>query len=355
MKTMINNQFSKYVVKPNITVIDAMKAINRNTEGIVYVCNDDGILFGTLTDGDIRRYIIHNGDLHTSVEGIVNKTPVCISMTERKKGNTIMEEHSIRSVPVVDKENRIIEILFLNKRRKKKINRIDTPVIIMAGGMGTRLKPYTNILPKPLIPVGDKTITEHIIDRFKRYGCSAFTIIVNYKKHFIESYFKEIDLDVNISFVEEQEFRGTGGGLSLLKGMFSDTVFLSNCDILVEGDYTDILKHHKDQKNIVTMVCAIKNSRLPYGTVEMSEEGKALRLKEKPEFSFVTNTGLYVLEPEFISRIPDDGFCNITDAIQECIDDGLNVGVYPVSEEAWMDMGQLDELKKMTERLEELK
>ena len=144
---------------------------------------------------------------------------------------------------------------------------------------------------------------------------------------------------------------GTGGGLRLLEGKYSSSFFMSNCDILVEEDYGKILRYHRENKNIVTMVCAKKNLIIPYGTVRVSDEGQALMLDEKPELSFVTNTGLYVLEPEFLQEIPQNVFIHITDIIQKCIDEKKRVGVYLISEDHWMDMGQLDELERMRKQL----
>ena len=221
----------------------------------------------------------------------------------------------------------------------------------MAGGKGTRLYPYTQILPKPLIPIGEKTITEHIMSRFKEYGCSHFDMIVNYKKHFIKSYFLDNENTVDVDFIEETEFLGTGGGLRLLEGKYQSTIFMTNCDILIEEDYAKILEYHKKNNNIITMVCAEKNMLIPYGTVEISETGQALALKEKPRLSFITNTGFYVIEPEFLNMIPENTFIHITDIIQNCIDTGKKVGVYKILEEKWLDMGQMEEMERMRQKL----
>ena len=221
----------------------------------------------------------------------------------------------------------------------------------MAGGKGTRLYPYTQILPKPLIPIGDKTITEHIMDRFIEHGCDKFTMIVNYKKHFIRSYFIENEEQRNIEFINEDEFLGTGGGLKLLENKMQSTFFMTNCDILVEEDYSEILKYHKIQRNIITMVCAVKNMTIPYGTVDIREDGSVIGLKEKPEFTFITNTGFYVIEPELLRLIPENTFIHVTDLIQQCIEEEKKVGVYKISEDKWLDMGQLDELERMKEKL----
>lgn len=340
-----------FLVIPECSVLEAMRQINHNARGIVYVC-EQGKLIGTVTDGDIRRYILRNGDLQDPVIKAVNTETKVLFEKDKSRAVEQMKFHKISSIPILDRDRRIKEICFAGESICQKREALDVPVAIMAGGKGTRLYPYTQILPKPLIPIGDKTITEHIIERFMEYGCSQFDMIVNYKKNFIKSYFLDNENTININFIEETEFLGTGGGLKLLEGRYPSTFFMSNCDILIEEDYGEILKYHQEQKHIITMVCALKQIEIPYGTVEVSNTGRALRLKEKPEVSFITNTGLYVIEPEFLEEIPNQTFVHITDVIQQCIDKGKSVGVYPISEENWLDMGQIDELKKMQDALE---
>ena len=340
-----------YIVPPDLSVLRAMEAIDRNGKGIVYVCKEH-MLKGVLTDGDVRRHILRGGSLQETVITIANRSPKCLQEEYKEQAYELMRRYQIRSVPILDNGGRIVQIVFLQEEPAGPKEQINVPVVIMAGGKGTRLYPYTQILPKPLIPIGEKTITEHIMDRFGEYGCNQFTMIVNYKRNFIKSYFMDQEKQVDLTFVDETEFMGTGGGLKLLEGRYSSTFFMSNCDILIDGDYSDILRQHKEQGNIATMVCARKHVTIPYGTVDTSDSGQALRLNEKPEMMFITNTGLYVLEPEFLKRIPDHTFIHITDVLQGCIDAGKSVGVYQVPEESWLDMGQLDELERMKKRLE---
>lgn len=339
-----------FIVENDCTVIDAMKKIDKNSKGIVYVC-DNSVLCGSVTDGDVRRHILNHGSISDSIKTIMNSTPVFCYLEDKGLAQTRMLQQHIRSMPILDEQNKIIDIIFLNEKIDIPKQQLNIPVVIMAGGKGTRLYPYTQILPKPLIPIGEKTITEHIMARFEEYGCHHFDMIVNYKKHFIKSYFLDNENTVDVDFIEETEFLGTGGGLRLLDGKYQSTFFMTNCDILIEEDYAKILKYHKNNNNVITMVCAEKNMVIPYGTVEVSEKGQALALKEKPSLSFVTNTGFYVIEPEFLSVIPENTFIHITDVIQNCIDTGKNVGVYKISEEKWLDMGQMEEMERMRQKL----
>lgn len=343
-------QLSKYIIESDSSVIQAMEKIDKNSIGTVYVVSSE-VMIGVITDGDIRRFILEKGDINSNVLEIANKNFQFSYESDYKIAKKIMDEHKIRSIPILNLNHEIKGIYCNDKYIVNEKEKLNIPVVIMAGGKGTRLYPYTQILPKPLIPIGDKTITEHIMKRFMDYGCNQFTMIVNYKKHFIKSYFDDNENKINVNFVEETEFLGTGGGLKLLDEKINSTFFMTNCDILIEEDYSKILQFHKENNNIVTMVCAVKHMVIPYGTVEVSEEGEALGLKEKPELSFITNTGFYLLEKEFVDMIPENTFIHITDVIQECINVGKKVGVYKISEDKWLDMGQLEELERMKEKL----
>lgn len=339
-----------YIVSEDMKILEVMKVIDQNAKGIAFVC-DDRKLLAAVTDGDIRRYILKNGKLDAPIRDIANYNPIYLKEEDTEDAYLFMRKHSITAVPVVNNENKITTIHFLYHQKSVRNVSLNVPVVIMAGGKGTRLYPYTQILPKPLIPIGDKTITEIIMDHFEEYGCCHFDMIVNYKKNFIKSYFIDNDIKRDVTFIEEPEFYGTGGGLKLLEGKYNDTFFVTNCDIVIEADYAKIYSYHKERNNIITMVCASKNVMLPYGTVELNDNGQVTKLSEKPSYSFLTNTGFYILEPRFLEKIPKDTFIHITDVIQTCIDQGERVGVYPISGHAWMDMGQMDELQKMRERL----
>lgn len=341
---------SDFTIDSHLSIMEAIEKMNKNSKGIIFVV-EDKTLCGVITDGDIRRYILKNGDLEKNISEIYNRNPRYLLRDNEETAYELMKENGIRAIPILDKDKRITKIYFIDEEIETQKVKLDIPVVIMAGGKGTRLYPYTQILPKPLIPIGDMTITEHIMERFEEYGCHKFSMIVNYKKHFIKSYFEDNENKKDVTFIEEKEFLGTGGGLKLIDGKINETFFMTNCDILIEEDYSKILDYHRKNKNIVTMVCAVKNMVIPYGTVEVSPDGRAVELKEKPELSFITNTGFYVLEPEFLECIQNNTFVHITDVIQSCIDTGKNVGVYKISEDCWMDMGQLEELERMKEKL----
>ena len=339
-------ELEKFIVTEETSIYDAASVIDRNGHQIVFVCRE-GKLVGALSDGDIRRHILRNGDFSLPVKEIANYSPKYVTSKNRFEADFFLRKFILSAIPVLNDEHEIVSIEFGDSERVIKHVQLDTPAVVMAGGKGSRLAPYTDILPKPLIPIGEKTITEHIIDRFASFGCNSVYMIINYKKELIKAYFRELPYVNDIRFVEETEFGGTGGGLKLLDGLIGQTFFMSNCDILVDADYEDILHFHKDKRYIITMVCAMKKISIPYGTVQLNKDGVPLKLIEKPEYSLLTNTGFYVIEPEFLRYIPRNTFIGITDIIQQLIEEGQRVGVYPVSENAWMDMGQLSELHKM--------
>lgn len=345
----MNNEINKYIISEDLTLLEAMKKINDGGKGIAYICKNFKLL-ASVTDGDIRRALLNNQNINESVKNIANYAPIFMLEKDKKNRKEFMKKYSLPSIPIVNKDMEVCDIIFLYNDKKSNIN-LNVKVYIMAGGKGTRLKPYTDILPKPLIPIGDKTITEHIMDKFSEYGCNQYYMIVNYKKGLIKAYFGESDVRRNVSFIDEKEFLGTGGGLKLIYPKISETVFVTNCDVLIDANYKEIYNYHKDNSNIITMVCVKKTEVIPYGTIELDETNIVKQIKEKPTYSFNTNTGLYVIEPEFIDMIPVNTFIHITDIIQNCIKKNKKVGAFFVSEDSWLDMGQLEKLRIMEEKL----
>jgi dTDP-glucose pyrophosphorylase len=343
---------SQFIVPQDLPIIDTMKVIDKNAKGIVFVCDND-IVLATVTDGDIRRHILTGKSLTAPISEAAHYN--FHTLPSDSSHNDVLEfcdKISINVIPGIDKDGKLVTIFFRDDHIKTISRKIDVPVVIMAGGKGTRLYPYTKILPKPLIPIGDLTITEHIINNFAGYGCSHFTMIVNHKKEMIKAYFSEIDSkNMIIDFLDESDFLGTGGGLSLLHSKIHETFFFSNCDILILADYYNMYEGHRKLGNLLTMICATKTLSFPYGTVEIGLDGNITSLLEKPSYSFLTNTGLYIIEPDFLKYVPDNTFIHITDIIQNCIENGEKVGVYPIGESQWLDMGNHEDMEKMNKRL----
>lgn len=341
-------------VRPECTVNQAVKCIDEGGKKMIFVVDDARTLLGIFTDGDMRRYMLAKGDFTTPVGQVMNQTPVSYPVTQKADAMEIMERERYIGIPLVDEQGRLVDALFWNDLPgEAPIHRFEKslPVIMMAGGKGTRLYPYTKILPKPLIPVGEIPIAEHIMNRFYAYGSEEFHLILNHKKSMIQAYFNDCARPYRVHYVDETTFLGTGGGLSLLKGQFHDTVIVTNCDILLDCDYSCIYDYHKASGNVITVVSAMKNVVIPYGVIQMEENGQITSMQEKPEFSYLVNTGIYFIEPRVIEELEADRFIGMPDVAEVYMKKGCQVGTYPISEKSWMDMGQIEEMENMCRQL----
>lgn len=341
---------SSLLIDEEITMLEAMEQLDEVAKKVLFVTGN-GRLVASITDGDIRRWILKKGSLDAKVKNIANYSPVYIERRQKNRSRQIMRKYSIDALPVVNESKEVVSVVFWNDGEYERKNGLNVPVVIMAGGFGTRLYPYTKILPKPLIPIGEIPIVEHIINRFYSHGSEKFHLVVNHKKNMIKSYFNDLDKEYDIEYVDEEIPLGTGGGLSLLKGKIHDTFILTNCDIIVEEDFDKIYKYHKDEKNLITMVCSLKKVKIPYGVIEINDNGEISDMKEKPTMSFFTNTGVYIVEPSVVNELKDGLKIGFPDIIEGYKSRGMKVGVYPISEKSWMDMGQLDGMEEMRRRL----
>ncbi|CAH2211892.1 nucleotidyltransferase family protein [Tepidibacter aestuarii] len=340
-------------IDETMTIKEALKKLDETAKKILIV-TEYNKLKAVITDGDIRRWILRSGDLSKTVSLIMNKKPVFLTIGNEHLAEKLMKEKFIESIPVVNKNKEVVNVIFWNEKFKDRLNyfnKIQNPVVIMAGGKGTRLYPFTKIFPKPLIPIGEIPIVERIMNRFREYGCDDFYLTVNYKKNMIRAYFNELKKDYKINYVEEERPLGTGGSLHLLKGKINNTFFVSNCDILIDGNYSDMLRFHKENKNKITMITSLKHYAIPYGVIKLNEDETIKNIVEKPEYDFLVNTGMYILDPETIEDVPENDFYHITDLINYYIKKGEKVGAYPVSDKSWLDMGQFKEMENMIERL----
>lgn len=344
-------EVSDVIIDENNSMIEAMERLDVTSKKVLFVQNE-GKLAAAITDGDIRRWILKKGNLDARVKDIANFNPLYLKESQKYEAKEFMKKNYIDAVPIVNNNMQIVSVVLLNEEGIDKKKHLGIPVVIMAGGLGTRLYPYTKILPKPLIPIGEIPIVEHIINRFNQYGSNQFYLVVHHKKNMIKAYFNEIEKAYKVDYIDEDKPLGTGGGLSLLKEKINSTFILSNCDILIEEDYEKIYDYHKKENNLITMVCSLKNIKIPYGVVEISETGEIENMKEKPEISFFTNTGMYIVEPKIIEELEEDRAIGFPDIIEHYKSQGERIGIYPISENSWMDMGQIDEMEEMRRRLE---
>ena len=352
---MKTQYIEKYSIQDSKTILEALKLMDTSKTKQLFVFNNEKFI-GLLTIGDIQRAILKDVNLTVSVLTILGKNKIYASADEpietvKKK----MEKMRAEFMPVVDESGNLIKVyswkdLFGNKAQIDYPD-LNIPVVIMAGGIGSRLAPLTNIYPKPLIPIGEKTIVESIMDKFVNYNCHNFYMSVNYKADTIKNYFEFVkNPQYNIQYFQEDRPMGTAGSLRLLKDKINSTFFVSNCDILIEEDYANILEYHRNNKNELTVVAAIKTISIPYGTIITGENGLLESIEEKPTLSFKINTGLYVLEPSLLNDIPDE-FFHITHLMELLKKLDRRVGVYPISQNDWKDMGDWKEYLKLIDVL----
>lgn len=350
---MNKEQLDNFIGDTTLTIVDAMGKIDKNARGILFIVDEKNELVGSVTDGDIRRWIMKSGEITANITKAMNKSPKTLSMDDAVNAIKFMKVRNITAVPIIDIEYKIVDICLLADLEKIKtkgsLNGI--PVVIMAGGKGTRLYPYTKILPKPLVPIGDTPIVERIINYYREFEITEFYMTVNYKKAMIRSYFDDLDTDYKIKYIEEDKPLGTGGSIKLIKEKLEKPVFVTNCDALILADYYDIYKHHIESENAITMVSALKNMQVPYGVLHTGENGVLESMEEKPRLSYFINTGMYIIDPEIIKLIPDGVMFHMTDLVEKVMEMGGKVGTYPVSEDSFLDMGEFDEMKRMEEKL----
>lgn len=342
-------EIQRICVEENITISDGIKKLNEGGEKLLLVTKDQSLV-GIITDGDIRRWILKKGSFEKSVDQLMHKNPKTVRQGEMQKAKSMMLEMHLEAIPVVDNDNIPRDVIFwrdIVESDQKKYEQIDIPVVIMAGGMGTRLYPYTKVLPKPLIPIGSMTILERIIESFTKNGCTEFWLTLNYKKNLIKAYMDEKEKSYQVQYVEENNFLGTCGSIKLLQDKISRTFFMSNCDVLHDIDYADLLRYHKKNKNEITVVTSLKHLQIPYGVIELGDCGTIRNLQEKPSFTYSISTGIYVMEPSVMEDIPRDQVYHITDLMNKLLNERRKVGAYSITEKCWQDMGEFDEMKHM--------
>jgi dTDP-glucose pyrophosphorylase len=339
------------LVSSRSTIKEAMKRLDIAASKVIFVIGDDEKFIGSLSDGDIRRGLLSNLSLESSIMDACNKKSYSIQKNfNKEKTINEMKKLDIVFAPVLNGNNEIISIYALPDSHKEVIKKsgmkLDIPVVIMAGGKGTRMAPFTNVLPKPLIPIGEKTILELIIDEFIIYGISDYYFTLNYRGEIIKAYFDSIEKEYNLNYVWEKEFLGTAGCLTLLTDKIKSTFIVSNCDIIVKADIADVYKFHKENNSSLTLISSIQHHTIPYGVVEFGNGGKVSAIKEKPVYSFPINTGVYLLEPECLNYIPENEVFHMTHLIEKLMDMGKVVSTYPVNESEYIDIGQWEEYRR---------
>jgi len=346
---------NKKILMPEDSSLEvALKKMNELGKKCLIIANE-GKFIGTLSDGDVRKALLSGKSIDSPIKGIFNENPFSVLEGKFKQEDLkkVFLEQQYDLIPVLDKKNIVKDIVEWGDlfQPQSSSDRKDMPVVIMAGGEGSRLKPFTNILPKPLIPLNDKTVIEKILDSFTDSGFQNFFLTVNFKGKILKAFFEELEPDYSIGFVEETTPLGTAGSLQMLQEELKSTFLLTNCDVILDLDHGDLIDFHNKNNCEITLVASAKKLTIPYGACEIDKKGFLSKIIEKPSLDYLINAGLYVLEPSVLKEIPDGQFFHITDLIEKVKSKGKRVGVFPIEDGSWIDIGQWEEYRSALKRL----
>lgn len=345
-------QWQKIIVTESQTLLETMKIIDDSSMQFAVVVDGEQRLLGTVTDGDIRRGILRGEGLEVPITSIMNVNPISAKSGQKQyKYKQLMKSKMLKQLPIVNESNTIIDILFVDKV-DAAINK--NTVVLMLGGLGTRLRPLTNDIPKPMLRVGNKPILETIIEGFKQYGYSHFIFSVNYKKGVIQDYFQNGEaFDVAIEYVEEEKRMGTAGALSLLENRPTEPFFVMNGDLLTQINFDQLMQFHIEHDSVATMCVREYEYQIPYGVIE-TDGIDLVSIKEKPIHRSFVNAGIYVLSPEVFNYIIKDTFYDMPTLFEHLIKEGMKTSVFPIHE-YWLDIGQVDDYNRANNDFKELK
>lgn len=332
------------LITETFSMKDALKVIDKGTKRIAIVVDTENKLLGTLNDGDIRRALLKGVMLEDSIKNVYYTSPfVCNIHDSKEKVIKTAIKNKVYQIPIVDDNYRLVEVedlatLLTNANRKNK-------VILMAGGLGTRLQPLTDDTPKPLLKVGTQPILQTIIENFSSYGFKDIVISVNYKAEMIKNYFQDgSSFGVNITYIEEGKRLGTAGALSLIEEELSEPFFVMNADLLTNVNFEHFLDFHSYGNSNATMCVREYDFQVPYGVIE-TQNDKITSIVEKPVHKFFVNAGIYLLSPEILTRIPKDTFYDMPTLFNELIEEKKCVLSFPVHE-YWLDIGHMEDFQK---------
>lgn len=332
------------VVSPQDTIRDAIRTIDAGGIQTALVIDRENLLQGTVTDGDIRRAILKDLPLETSVATIMKTNPTIARQGDTKESILVtMKLTGHRHIPILDEKNHVVEVAFLEDLIQTEA--LENWVILMAGGLGTRLRPLTENCPKPLLQIGNKPLLQTILENCRDHGLKKFYISINYKAEMVKEHFGDGSRwGVTIKYIEEQKRMGTAGALSLLAEKPDSPVLVMNGDLLTKVNFQNLLDFHKEHNAQATMCVREYHFQIPYGVVEINGQ-RITSIIEKPSQRFLVNAGIYVLQPETLGLIPADTFFDMPDLFKWLIERGLTAAAFPIRE-YWVDIGQLPDLEQ---------
>ncbi len=332
------------LISPDATIEEAIRSLDGSALQIALVVDDQGILMGTVTDGDIRRSLLKGMDLGAGVQDIMSRTPLVVTREiGRKIAQVLMGTNKIRQLPVVDEKRRVVGLYVWEDTDEYACR--ENPMVIMAGGFGRRMLPHTEVLPKPMLRVAGKPMMEHIIERARSEGFRNFVISTHYLGHVIEEYFGNGDaLGVNISYIREQTPLGTAGALALMSPRPDLPFVVTNGDVLTDIRYGELLDFHLHHHAAATMAVRKYEWQHPFGTVHT--EGIVITdFEEKPVHRSNVNAGIYVLDPAVLDELQPGAICDMPSLFMSLHQSRQSVIAYPMHE-PWMDVGRPEDLNR---------
>ena len=343
-----------YIVRPDDDIQRVIKVIDNNRDGIALVVNKAGSLVGTITDGDIRRFMLSGCSSDELCGNVMNDKPLTAGTSaSRKELINLIKQHRIRNIPLVDKDGRPVKVVNITDLINDK--EPDFIAVVMAGGEGKRLRPLTEKLPKPMIRVGDSPLLEQIIRNLKRSGILNIFISVNYQADVIESCFKDgAEFGVKIQYLREGKKLGTAGALSMLTDIIdlpSQPILVMNGDIMTSVNLERFLEFHKQHRCSMSLAATEYKLNIPYGVLDLAGH-YVMGIEEKPTRRFLCNAGIYAIDPDIIHMVPRDTYYDMTDLLKDVVRKGLPVSAFPIHEH-WIDIGHKDDLKKAQKALTE--
>ncbi|MCV6594270.1 MAG: nucleotidyltransferase family protein [Silicimonas sp.] len=340
---MKRDALQSLTIAPDVTLRSALEAIDRSKRQIALVVDDDGRLLATVTDGDVRRGLLRGADLDGPVRAVMHENPTVVTEgAAQAETRKIIRDKRLQHVPVLDAEGRLVDLALAEELFG--VAPKDTRVVLMAGGLGTRLRPLTETVPKPMLNVGGKPLLEQIIGVFADQGFWRISISVNYRAEMVRDYFGDgSDFGVSIDYIEEKQRMGTAGALSLLSEPPEGPFIVMNGDLLVTLQFADLLAYHREKSARGTLVVREYESQIPYGVVR-SEDGLMTGIEEKPVERYFVNGGIYVLSPEALDHLTPGAPLDMPDLLLRLRAEGGNVGVFPLRD-YWRDIGRIDDLE----------
>ena len=340
------------VKSPESKIREVISNLDKIAIQIVLICEADGLLMGTVSDGDIRRALLSGANLDDVVSPFMNAQPLTVSenMTSFDAAQ-LMHQKQVRQIPIIDDEGRVIG-LHLWSLSSVATTHYNVPVIIMAGGEGKRLRPYTETCPKPMLKVGSRPMLERIILNLRNEGFRDFTIAINYLGEIIENYFGDgQNHGVNITYVREKVPLGTAGALSLVDPKPGEPCLVVNGDVLTDLNFSKILAYHAEHESLATMVVREYEMQNPFGVIHI-EDNRIIGFEEKPTIKSKINTGIYILSPEVFEYLEDQAHCDMPQLFERLIENKQKVVAYFLHEE-WFDVGRPADLALVNQHFEE--